>query len=272
MSLESLSFPALGSECHLFLVARDPKPLAVGAEWVRGLHERLTRFEPDSELSTFNSTAGTWTKVSPVLESLLREALRAHQISHGLVHAGTLHALLAAGYTRTFSEGPTKPALRTQHLGPIPPLDDMLEVGHGHARVRAGYGIDLGGIAKGWIADRLAEKLGENSLVNLGGDIYAHGEGEDGRGWPVGFGGTTIFLHDQGVATSGSRSRRWGQSLHHLIDPRTGRPSKTDLEEVSVIAATGADAEIYAKTAFLMGRGAAEYFLGEHCPGWWLYP
>ena len=78
MSLESLSFPALGSECHLFLVARDPKPLAVGAEWVRGLHERLTRFEPDSELSTFNSTAGTWTKVSPVLSSLdmLKHVLR----------------------------------------------------------------------------------------------------------------------------------------------------------------------------------------------------
>ena len=272
MSLESLSFPALGTACHLFLVGKDPKALARGADWIRSLHEQLTRFEPDSELSTFNATAGSWTRVSPVLESLLREALRAHEVSHGLVHAGVLNALLATGYTRTFSKGPTKPTLQTQHLGPTPPLDTILEVGHGHARVRAGYGIDLGGIAKGWIADRLVEQLGDNALVNLGGDIFASGEGEDGEGWPVGFGGTTVFLHDQGAATSGSRGRRWGQSLHHLIDPRTGRPSKTDLEEVSVIATSGADAEIYAKTAFLMGRDAAEYFLGEHCPGWWLYP
>jgi thiamine biosynthesis lipoprotein len=272
VSLESLSFPALGTECHLFLVGKDPRPLGRGADWVRGLHEQLTRFEPGSELSNFNSSAGRWTKVSPVLEALFHEALRAHNVSHGLVHAGVLNALLAAGYTRTFSMGPTRSTLQTQTLGPIPPLDTILEVGHGYARVRAGYGIDLGGIAKGWIADRLVEQLGENSLVNLGGDIFARGEGEDGRGWPVGFGGTTVFLHDQGAATSGSRSRRWGQSMHHLVDPRTGRPSRTDLEEVSVIATTGADAEIYAKTAFLMGREAAEYFLGEHCPGWWLYP
>ena len=57
-------------------------------------------------------------------------------------------------------------------------------------------------------------------------------------------GGETVLLIDMGAATSGTRRRSWGEGLHHLIDPRTGLPSRTDLSEVSVIARTGADAEV----------------------------
>src|SRR6266403_1971655 len=73
-------------------------------------------------------------------------------------------------------------------------------------------------------------------------------------GWPVGMGGATVMLRDQGAATSSVRRRRWGE-LHHLIDPRTGLPSRSGLEEVSVVAATGCEAEVVAKTALLLGPG-----------------
>ena len=107
--------------------------------------------------------------------------------------------------------------------------------------------IDLGGIAKGWMADRLAERLGDHVLVNLGGDLYARGE------WPVAIACKTYLLRNLGAATSSTRKRRWGD-LHHLIDPRTGLPATTRVEEVSVVAETALDAEVLAKTVLISGR------------------
>jgi thiamine biosynthesis lipoprotein len=176
---------------------------------------------------------------------------------------------LAAGYTRTFTEGPTAV---TATVRP-PELAAVLEVRSGTARLRPGAAIDLGGIAKGWLADRLAADLGLNALVNLCGDLSARGGGETGDGWPVGLGGDTVLLLDMGAATSGTRKRSWGANLHHLIDPRTGQPARTDLAEVSVIARTAADAEIMAKTALLLGSAQAPEFLASHdALGWWLSP
>ena len=269
MSLERRLFEALGGECELYAVDLAPEALAKGEAWVHQMHDRLTRFDASSELSRFNASAGAWADVSPLLESLLRECLRAHQISAGLVNAAVLPALLAAGYTRTFSEGPTAVTATV-----VPPsLPEVLEVRRGSARLKRGASIDLGGIAKGWLADRLAADLGPNSLVNLCGDLYARGGGDSGDGWPVGMGGQTVLLLDMGAATSGTRKRAWGSDLHHLIDPRTGLPSRSDLAEASVIARTGADAEIFAKTALLLGAAKGEEYLAAHdALGWWLDP
>jgi thiamine biosynthesis lipoprotein len=139
--------------------------------------------------------------------------------------------------------------------------------------LRPGTGIDLGGLAKGWMADQLSARLGARSLVNLGGDLYARGRGPDGQGWPVGVGGVTLMLRDQGVATSSTRQRRWGEegaNLHHLIDPRSGRPGESDLTEVSVVAASATAAEVYAKTALLMGSSRARDYLAPRALAWWM--
>jgi thiamine biosynthesis lipoprotein len=269
VAVERLRFEALGGDCELYAVGLSAERLAEGESWVHEMHDRLTRFSPTSELSRFNASAGSWADLSPLLESLLRESLRAHEVSGGLVNAAVLPALLAAGYTRTFSEGPTRV---TTSVIP-PPLPEVLEVDAGRARLRQGASIDLGGIAKGWLADRLAAELAPNSLVNLCGDLRARGGGETGDGWPVGVGGKAVLLLDMGAATSGTRRRSWGPNLHHLIDPRTGLPARTDLAEVSVIARTGADAEIFAKTALLLGsERAPDYLAGHEALGWSLTP
>jgi FAD:protein FMN transferase len=264
--VERRVFEALGGECEIYAVGLSAARLAAAESWVHDKHDRLTRFSPASELSRFNDSSGAWTDVSPLLESLLRECLRAHDLSGGLVNAAVLPALLAAGYARTFSEGPT-----TVTASVVPPaLPEVLEVRAGQARLRQGASIDLGGIAKGWLADRLAADLGPNSLVNLCGDLFARGGGETGDGWPVGgLGPETVLLLDMGAATSGTRKRSWAPDLHHLIDPRTGLPARTDLVEASVIARTGADAEILAKTALLLGAAKAEVYLAAHdALGW----
>ena len=270
MRLDQVRFEAMGTSCHLLGVGLERGRLSWGAAWVAGMHDRFSRFEPDSELSRFNAAAGRWVAVSPELEGMLRAALDAHRVSGGLVHAGVLPSMLAIGYTRPLRLGPTGAALT--EAAALPPLPDLLQVGPGRARLRAGAGIDLGGIAKGWLADRLAADLGENCLVNLGGDLFARGAGPDGEGWPVGLGGGTVLLRDQGAATSGTGRRAWGPGagrLHHLIDPRTGRPAVSDLVEVSVAAARAADAEVHAKAALLLGSERAPLYLAAHALAWW---
>ena len=273
MALEEVRFEALGSSCHLLGIGLRRGRLSWGAAWVVEMHERFSRFEPDSELSRFNAGAGGWVEVSAELDGMLHAALEAYLLSGGLVHAGVLGSMLAIGYSRPLRFGPTQTELAGAE--PLPPLPEMLQVEKGRARLRAGAGIDLGGIAKGWLADRLADNLGENCLVNLGGDLFARGVGPAGEGWPVGLGGITVLLSDQGAATSGTWRRAWAlgaDRLNHLIDPRTGRPAVSDLAEVSVVAARAVDAEVHAKAALLLGSDRAPAYLAAHSHGWWLAP
>jgi len=269
--LEALRFQALGTSCSLFAVGLPRDRLLEGELWTRRMGARLTRFSPDSELSGFNASAGRWVEISPELEALLRESLHAFETSGGLVNVAVLPSMIGIGYTKPMSEG--RPAATMTQSRPTPALPDVLELKPGAARLQPGEGIDLGGIAKGWMADRLCEALGPNGLANLGGDLSAGGPGPAGDGWPVGLAGVTVLLVDQGAATSSVRRRRWGgDNDHHLIDPRTGQPAKTGLEEVSVVAASGVEAEVVAKTALLVGPELAPVFCAARALAWWLSP
>jgi len=268
--LQAHHFEALGTNCSLFAVGVASGRLLEGEFWVRRMGARLTRFSPDSELSRFNASPGSWVDVSPELESLLRESLRAFETSSGLVNVAVLRVLEAVGYTRPLADG--QPIATELRRCPLPPLPDVLAVRPGAARIEPGAGIDLGGIAKGWMADRLRDSLGPNAVANLGGDLSARGRGPAGDGWPVGLGGATVLLRDQGAATSSVRRRRWSVEHHHLIDPRTGLPAQTGLEEVSVVAASGMEAEVVAKTALLVGPAVAPVYCAAHALAWWLSP
>jgi thiamine biosynthesis lipoprotein len=261
--VERRSFESLGGRCELYAIGTGGATLKQAQAWTQRLHDRLTRFEPHSEVSRLNASGGRWFAVSPELEALLHESLRAFEVSDGLVNVGVLPALMAAGYTRDFAAGPT-PALSAPRVAPLP---DVLELRPGEARLMRGGSVDLGGIAKGWLADRLANDLGDNVLVNLCGDLYARGGGETGEGWPVGFGDRTLLLKDAGCATSGTTKRAWAGG-HHLIDPRTGHPAQTDISEVSVLASSATDAEIYAKVALLLGSRDAPTWLEGRSKGW----
>jgi len=263
-------FDAMGTTCSVLASGVSSANLRRTEMQVRELAARLTRFDPDSELSRFNAAAGEWTPVSSELEALLRESLRAFEMSAGLVNVAVLPAMVAIGYTRTLADGPTDASPWTAQSAP--PLPDVLKVAVGTARLSPGVGIDLGGIAKGWMADRLCARLGPNALVNLGGDLRARGAGPDGDGWPVGLGETTVLLDDHAAATSSALRRRWGEGLHHVIDPRTGRPAASGLAEVSVVTRTAVDAEIVAKAALIAGAELAPAFCAAHAEAWWLRP
>jgi thiamine biosynthesis lipoprotein len=278
-AIQAHRFEALGTACSVFGVGLWCGRLVDGELWVRHMGARLTRFSRESELARLNAAAGRWVEVSPELEALLHDSIRAYETSMGLVNVAVLPSMVAIGYVSPLPAGERgrESGMGWQSTGilgavqPLPPLSDVLTVRGGRARLEPGCGIDLGGVAKGWMADRLCEQLGPNCLANLGGDLMARGGGPNGDGWPVGIGGVTVILRDQAAATSSTRRRRWGE-VHHLIDPRTGLPAHTGLDEVSVVGPTAFDAEVIAKTALLLGPDAAPGYCAANALAWWLSP
>lgn len=268
-SFQSRHFEALGTRCAVFGVGLNEDRLEWAESWVRAMGARLTRFSDDSEIGRLNQAAGGWCEISHELEQLLRASLHAFEVSRGLVNVAVLPSMLVIGYAKPLSE--REPVATIFARGPLPDLPSVLSVGRGRARVETGSGLDLGGIAKGWMADRLVEMLGPNCVANIGGDLMARGRGPQGDGWPVALGEATVLLKDQGAATSSVRRRRWGDA-HHLIDPRTGLPSASGLEEVSVVAESGVAAEVVAKTALLIGPEAAAAYCATHALAWFLSP
>lgn len=248
-----------GAACEVLAVGCDPAAISQAVAEVYAFETRLTRFDPGSELSHLNAGGGGRTAVSPLLEALLRAALEAAALSDGLVNAAVLPALLAAGYDRSIERVRARDSAHGGTPGAsagvavaAPDLGTVLQVGDGWARLRPGAAIDLGGVGKGWLADRLAERL-ENAVVNLGGDLRALGDGPDGCGWTVGLcDGASVVVRDAGAATSGIGGRRW-RGGHHLVDPRSGRPAATDVVAVSVVAGDALTAEVLAKGVALLG-------------------
>ena len=251
-----------GARCEILAVGANDDELSMAVAEVYAFEARLTRFRDTSELSLLNAAAGRRVAVSPLLEALLRAASWAHERSDGLVDAAVLPALRAAGYDATIEvvRGRTGTAVApAPGLRPVPALPDALEIGDGWARVAPGCALDLGGVGKGWLADRIAERL-EDAAVNLGGDLRAVGGGPSGEGWRVGLcDGAGLLVRDAGVATSGTAGRRWPGG-HHLVDPRTGRPAATDAAALSVVSADALTAEVLAKGAAIAGCDAG--------PGW----
>jgi thiamine biosynthesis lipoprotein len=260
--LASRHFSALGSTCELLALGVGQAALERCEQRVREEEARFTRFVMDSELARLNAGDGRYLPVSPEMFAMLEAALWAYQESAGLVNAAILPALTAAGYDRPFRQGLTQPA-STEPVH-VPGLPEVLIL-DGTTRSVAlapGAALDLGGIAKGALADLLIDELGEDALCNLGGDVRVRGNGPEGDGWHIGLcDRSAVAVRDGAVCTSGTTRRRWGQSMHHLIDPTTGMPVKTDLAEVSVVTDFALRGEVYAKCAMLLGASAGLAFL-----------
>ena len=221
----------MGTEIELLLEATATTRRSAEAEdEFRRLESLLSRFQPDSELSRLNRAGEL--SVGPELLELAELAVAARERTAGRFDPTVHDAVAAAGYDRSFelidgSGG--RPAAARPRCG------GRVGVDRAAARVtlEPGYRLDLGGIAKGWAADRVLALLREAgpALVNAGGDVAVAG-----RPWPVGVdtpdGTITLELDRGGLATSGRDRRRWrqqGQERHHLIDPATALPAEGDL-------------------------------------------
>ena len=266
-------FRAMGTEVGLWLWHTNPQvarpALAAAEQFFRQTEARLSRFQPESELSQLNRTAGQPFKASTLLFELVEAALYWRHRSGGIFDPTVLKALIAYGYDRSFEmiAKSTQPG-----VFPVPgissnPVQVKLDRAQHSITLPLGVGLDLGGIAKGWTVQQAGQRLGQlgPALVDAGGDIVCVGMPPTGSAWSVGLSDphqpetdlATLMLKDEAVATSSLARRRWqhqGATAHHLIDPRTGAPAETDLVSVTVIAPGLPEAEIYAKVALILGQ------------------
>jgi FAD:protein FMN transferase len=263
-ALQRLGFRAMGTRVEALLDAPPSGAVRAALARVRDEFERLeqvfSRFRPDSELSRLNEAGSI--EAGDDLRAVVELALDARERTAGRFDP-TLHdAVVAAGYDRTFDE--------LDEHAPAPPSPDSgaarTVVVRGR-RIELGPGVrlDLGGIVKGYAADRCARMLSPLGpcLVNAGGDLAVAGA-RPGRPWPVavdvpGGQALTLALASGGLATSGRDRRRWrrqGEERHHLIDPATCRPAEGGPLMVTVAALSATEAEVAAKAIFLAGPDA----------------
>jgi FAD:protein FMN transferase len=277
--MHTQTFEAMGSRMTVLLDSVEPegrRALARVPGWFEEWEATLSRFRPDSELNRVTA-GGRIEHASGTLCAVVREALRAAAATDGLVNPLVRDALVAAGYDRSFEQL----GAAAQTGGNIPDhVPDWRGISCNSARrevdLPPGARLDLGGIAKGWAADRAADRLSREgpALVEAGGDLAVSGPRADGSPWPVGvanpFGGSeplcTIALNSGGVATSGRDYRRWtraGEIRHHIIDPRTGASARTDVLTATVAAPTAGRAEAAAKAALILGSEAGIAWLED---------
>ncbi len=245
-------FRAMGTTFELVVEApAADRAFAEAEAEVERLEQIMSRFRPDSELSQLNRDGAI--DASQDLAEVVELALAARERTGGRFDPTVHDALVGAGYDRTFDDvGDTAAAATWSRCrGGVTVTGRRIEL-------EPGFKLDLGGIGKGFAAERIAQLLALTapSLVSAGGDVAVRGVPAEGT-WAVAVDDTlTLGLTHGGLATSGCDRRRWrraGVEQHHLIDPSTGRPAETDLIRVTAVGTDAVDAEVLAKDLFFAG-------------------
>ena len=266
------------------LSAYAPAPLARTAfDEARSLcrvYERLfSATLSRSDVSRINGARGKATPVDPRTADVVGAALRYCEETEGLfdITMGTITRLWDFHRGVVPSDGAIAEGLR--HVGwrgvRVFDRDGSSYVQLSDPSMR----IDLGGIAKGWIADAIGDALYEAGLksfiVNLGGNVLAIGARPDGSPWRIGVRSPfehgavigSVGIQNASAVTSGISERgfeRDGAWFHHILDPATGRPAESDLAAITVVAARSIDAEGYSTALLAMGLERAEAFAKGH--------
>jgi FAD:protein FMN transferase len=273
---DRVSITALGTTA--LLAVTNPGALPAAEQVLRAelaaIDGACSRFRDDSEISRLHARAGSAVTVGPLLAEALTVALRAAQLTGGLVDPTVGSAVRAMGYDRDFAEiDPDRP----EPPGPAQPAPGWWRVTWDPATRQVllprGIALDLGATAKALAADRIATRAavlgGCGVLVSLGGDARAAGPAPEG-GWRLAVGDdheraltdpeAVVTITSGALATSSTTRRAWrraGRTVHHIVDPSTGDVPQSRWRTVSVAAASCVDANTATTAAVVMGEGAA---------------
>ncbi len=277
--MEYHEFRAMNSD--MVLAAEGTcESIARGFDQVRSLiaalEARFSRFSNTSELARLNQAAGSWFYASEELFSVLHQACDFVHQTDGLFDPSILTALENAGYDKSMDDllrdahSATRPA--SPYLTRWSARAIQLDADARAIQLPRGMRIDLGGIAKGWIAEHAAQKLAayaDACADSAGGDMFMIGQPSEESTWRVELQDprdptlalAVLRLGPGAVATSSIMKRRWQQGdrvRHHLIDPRTSQPAETDWLSVTVMAPHAATAEVFAKALLIAGSCQAD--------------
>jgi thiamine biosynthesis lipoprotein len=277
--METIRLRVMNTEILLAAEGR-PEALAAGFEqakqFIQAGEKRFTRFSEESELAELNRSAGKRFSASEDLFSVLYLAQRFFHLTRGLFDPSILPDLKRVGYDRSMdllrTEGPAS-LFESMLVSGRPSLSEMdLDESEHTILLPPGMTLDLGGIAKGWIAEQasaILSRVATACVVDAGGDMFLAGYPKGLDYWPVELEDplepelilTSLKVKPGAIATSTVTKRTWKQAdkiRHHIIDPRTGEPAVSDWISVTVIAPHASEAEVFAKALLIAGSDEAE--------------
>lgn len=226
----------------------------------------FSRFDSESELSSLNGKLSQYNRASYDIIEIVRKSLEYNKKTAGFFDPRIINCLEKIGYKKSFSSsdfGKECLLLDREITGNL--SDDLKIRG---SSVYFGHRMDFSGIAKGYVTDQAAEFLKKkgykNFLVDSGGDMRVLGNDCFGKNWKIdleGFSSKKLLIELKngflGVATSGITRRKWekeGKKFHHLINPKNPAEFDFSLKSVTVVAKNTEEADVWAKTLFLMGK------------------
>lgn len=265
----SHSLRLMGASITLTIFHENAQELLLQSEQLLHLYKnRFSANDADSELMEINFQAGkNAVRVHPDLFELI-ELGKKHSIamnSHLNIAIGPLVQTWRIGFSD--AKLPSKKEIQTL-LQITNPEDIVLD--HSKQEVylsKVGMRIDLGALAKGYIADKLKEFLEEqgvqSGMINLGGNILTIGENPIyQRPWRIGIQNpilnrgehvAVIAISDASVVTSGIYERQLvvdGKTYHHIFDRKTGYPMETEVASLTIVAKKSVDCEIWTTRLF----------------------
>lgn len=221
------------------------------------------------ELTAVNGTADTFQLSEPLTE-LIQTGLSYCELSEGAFDIAIEPLTSLWDFTSDDPEVPSD-SLIQEAL----PLCDYCDITFSETNPdqvtlkTAETAIELGAIAKGYIADRLKEYLlsqdVHSAIINLGGNVLCIGSKPDGTPFKIGIQKpfadrsetiAVMDITDKSVVSSGVYERCFEQDgilYHHLLDPKTGYPYANDLIAVTIISDKSVDGDALSTSCFALG-------------------
>ena len=221
----------------------------------------------NSEISKINNAKGQTVEVSDDTISLLKTAIHYGDISNGTfdVTISPVSSLwdFQAEDPKVPDDADIQSALTHVNYKNIQINGNQVSLADPDAA------IDLGGIAKGYIADQLKDYLKsegiKHAMINLGGNVLAIGKKPDGSDYNIGIQKpfdstgdpiTSVKIADQSVVTSGDYQRYFkkdGKIYHHILNTSTGYPYDNGLSSVTIVTDSSVNADALSTTCFALG-------------------
>ncbi len=239
------------------------------------LEKLLSVTDENSEIYKLNNSKGEKQTVSNDTYTLLDLAKKVSAESQGKFDPTVYPVLKLWGFTQGEYAVPSDDEIAVT-LDKVNSENILLGEGN-TVSLQNGAQVDLGGIAKGYIADKAANAMKEagctSGLISLGGNVRTIGEKPDGTAWNIGIKDpegngyfATLTAQDRSVITSGAYQRNFtkdGVTYHHIIDSKTGKPSESNALSVTIIGKDGAVCDALSTAIFVGGTEFTEKIHAE---------
>lgn len=256
---------ALNTQIEITIFGTDDEQLITDCFALCTQYEKLfSRTMDDSEISLLNEKGQQ--DVSRETLVLLQKGIYYSKLSKGAFDITIEPISSLWDFTSGKDELPD-PELIEENLKYVDYSKIQLE--ENHVTLEKGMGIDLGAIAKGYIADRLKDYLQEQGVesayISLGGNVLCIGGKLSGEDFVIGIRDpqgsanepiAAVSVSDKSVVTSGTYERYIvvdGKKYHHILNPKTGYSYENNLDSVTIISDQSVDGDGLSTTCFALG-------------------